>query len=164
MQLNSSTTAPESAEAAEFARTDERSGLRDPDDFRQTDVVIYDGHCGFCTAQVRRLQRWDTKKRLSFISLHDPRAGQRYPDLSKDLLMEQMYVVDQNGSRHGGAAAFKYLSRKLPRMYPLAPLLHLPLTMPMWQWFYREFARRRYWFGKSDAAQCEDGTCRIHRK
>ena len=76
--------------------------LPDPDQAPGTDVVIFDGHCQFCQAQVRRLARFDAWSKmlgrgakLSFISLHDPRVSERFPDLSHDQLMEQMYVIDQ---------------------------------------------------------------------
>ena len=46
--------------------------LPTPDQRTDSIVMIYDGHCQFCTAQVRRLARWDRGGRLSFVSLHDP--------------------------------------------------------------------------------------------
>lgn len=124
------------------------------------DVVIYDGHCRFCTNQVRRLARWDSKGRLAFLSLHDPQVAERYPDLTYDALMRDMHVVDVQGGRHRGAAAFGYLSRRLPRLWPLAPVMHVPGSMPIWQWLYRRVANRRYLFGRVE--QCEDGSCSLH--
>jgi predicted DCC family thiol-disulfide oxidoreductase YuxK len=129
----------------------------------EADVVIFDGQCNFCRGQVERLNRWDTRGRLAFISLHDPEVSQRWPDLTHDMLMEQMYVVDRRGRRYGGAAAFRYLTRRLPLLWPLAPVLHLPLTLPLWQWGYRQVARRRYkLMGK--AQECDSGACEIHFK
>jgi predicted DCC family thiol-disulfide oxidoreductase YuxK len=126
------------------------------------DVVIYDGDCNFCRSQVARLARWDgTGKRLAFISLHDPLVQERYPDLTYDMLMEQMYIVDQQGRRHAGAAAFRYLSGRLPILYALWPFLHIPFTLPLWQWGYKQVAKRRYKImGKKNA--CQNGTCEIH--
>ena len=124
------------------------------------DLVIYDGHCRICTGQIRRLARWDWRGRLAYLSLHDAEVARRYPDLSHDDLMRQMYVVDRRGRRHGGAAAFRYLSRLLPPLWPLAPLLHLPGSLPLWNWCYRQIAERRYRFGRTD--DCTDGTCQMH--
>lgn len=123
-------------------------------------VVIYDGHCRFCTAQVRRLNRWDRRGRLAFLSLHDPVVTERYPDLTHEQMMQQMYVVDRQGNRYGGAAAFRYLSRQLPLLWPVAPLVHIPFSLPAWQWLYRQVAKRRYALGKT--GQCEDGACKVH--
>lgn len=137
-----------------------RPELPDPDAVTASDVVIYDGECKFCQGQVRNLRRLDRfGQRLSFLSLHDPRVAQRYPDLTHDQLMDQMYVVDQQGRRHGGSEAVKYLSRRLPLLWAIAPILHLPGTARLWRWGYKQVAKRRY---KIAGRQCDGDTCRIH--
>ena len=135
--------------------------LPTPDENPDADVVIYDGHCKFCTAQVQNLARWDKKGRLAFLSLHDPLVASRYPELTYDKLIEELYVVDQRGNRYAGADAFRYLTTRLPRLYLLAPLMHIPFTMPLWRWGYRQVARRRYALGKT-ATACEDDACKVH--
>ncbi len=136
--------------------------LPDPDQRPLSDVVIYDGHCVFCRSQVERIARWDRRAQLSFLSLHDARVAERYPDLTFEQLMEQMYVIDRAGRRHAGAGALRYLSRKLPRLWILAPALHLPGTLPFWRWCYRQVAKRRYALaGKSN---CDGDSCKIHFK
>ena len=56
------------------------------------DVVIFDGKCVFCIGQVRNLLKFDGKERLAFMSLHDPEVTQRFPDLTYDQMMKQMYL------------------------------------------------------------------------
>lgn len=123
------------------------------------DVVLYDGECKFCTSQIAHLRRMDTRGRLRFISLHDPSVASQYPDLSYDQLMEQMWVIDSKGRRHGGAHAVRYLSRQLPILWPLAPMLHIPGLMPLWSWLYRQIANRRY---RIAGRHCDEGTCSLH--
>ena len=136
--------------------------LADPDTLSDSDVVIYDGECNFCRQQVTNLRRLDCcGNRLSFISLHDPRVAQRYPDLSPEALMEQMYVIDRSGRRHGGADAVRYLSRRLPLLWVAAPILHIPGTARLWRWMYRQVAKRRY---KLAGKNCENDVCRVHLK
>lgn len=135
--------------------------LPSPHERPLADVVIYDGQCRMCTGQVERLARWDRGGRLSFLSLHDPEIARRYPDLSHDELMQNMYVVDGAGRRFKGAEALRELSRRLPALWPLAPVLSLPGMMPVWQWCYGQVARRRYLWGRLD--ECENGACAIHR-
>ncbi len=126
-------------------------------------VVIYDGKWHFCQGQIARLRRWDSANRLTFLSLHDPVVAERYPDLSHDQLMDQMYLIDAKGIRYGGAAAFRVISRMLPRLWLVMPLLHIPLTLPFWQWAYRRFAAQRYrWNRDANSDACENGTCDIH--
>jgi len=131
------------------------------DDRPQAAVVIYDGNCVFCRFQVSRLARWDRFGKLAFLSAHDPEAARRYPDLSHEALMEQMYLVDPHGKRYAGAAAFRYLSLRLPRLWALIPWLYIPGSLPIWQWLYRQVAKRRYRWGKMKD-ECDDESCRIH--
>ncbi len=132
--------------------------LRSHDQRPQADIVIYDGQCAFCRAQVERLARWDSGGCLEFISLHDPLVAERFPDLTHEQMMTEMYVIDRRGNRFAGAAALRYLSRRLPRLWFLAPLLHLPFSLPLWQWCYRQIARRRYRLARS--TECVNGSCR----
>lgn len=138
--------------------------LPDPIARPNADIVIYDGNCDFCRRQVERLARLDRKGRLAGLSLHDPEVQRRFPDLSHDQLMQQMYVVDRAGRRHGGAAAVRYLSRRLPALWPIAPFLHIPWTMPFWQWAYNKIAIRRYrWNQTDEQRKCEEnGACEAH--
>ena len=124
------------------------------------DVVIYDGQCRFCRGQVRNLRRLDRTGRLRYLSLHDARVAQWYPDLSHDDLMSQMYVVAPDGSRYGGSEAVKRLSRRLPLLWPAMPILHLPGTAGLWRWGYHQIAKRRYAIaGKTN--DCAD-SCAVH--
>ena len=66
--------------------------------------------------------------------------------MTYDQLMEEMYLVDRQGRRYPGAEAFRYLTTRLPRLYPLAPLMHIPFSLPLWRWGYKQVANRRYRF------------------
>jgi predicted DCC family thiol-disulfide oxidoreductase YuxK len=134
--------------------------LPTPEERPEADVVIYDGDCRFCTGSVRRIAWFDWGGRLAFLSLHDPQVAETYGDLTHEQLMEEMYVIDQAGNRHAGAAGFRYLTRRLPALWFLAPLMHIPFSLPIWSWTYRQIARRRYLFGKN--RQCDGGTCHLH--
>jgi len=128
---------------------------------KQKDVVLYDGQCNFCRSQINILRRLDSRHRLDFVSLHDPRVATDYPSLTTDQLMEQMWIVTTAGVMHGGAYAVRYLSRKLPILWPIAPLLHFPFSMPLWCFLYRQIAKRRYRIAGRDCD--EGGTCSVHR-
>ena len=142
--------------------TGSAKGLPSPTSSPNADLVIYDGSCNFCSSQVMNLSRLDGKRRLAFISLHDPFVTEHFTDLTHQQLMEQMYLVDQSGHRHGGAEAFRYLTRRLPILWILAPLLHLPFSLPLWRWGYKQVAKRRYRWGKVD--DCASGSCEVHFK
>lgn len=127
-------------------------------DHPTADVVIFDGKCPFCRRQVTRLHRWDGASRLAFISLHDPEVARRFPNFSTEQLLREMVVVTRSGQWFGGADAFRYLSRRLPKLWALAPWLHLPGTRPIQRWVYQWIATRRYRI--SGGAACDE-SCEV---
>lgn len=122
------------------------------------DTVVYDGQCRFCRGQIAMLRRLDLAGRLRFLSLHDPVVGAEFPELAPEDLAGEMHVVDTGGRSRAGAEAVRYLSRRLPLLWPLAVPLHVPGSLPLWRWLYGVVARNRYRI----AGRCDDGTCRIH--
>jgi predicted DCC family thiol-disulfide oxidoreductase YuxK len=122
------------------------------------DTVLYDGQCRFCRGQIAMLRRLDPTGRLRFLSLHDPAARANFPELDPEDLSREMHVVDTSGRTRAGAEAIRYLSRRLPLLWPAMVPLHLPGSLPLWNWLYRMVARNRYRL----AGRCDEGTCRIH--
>lgn len=121
------------------------------------DTVLYDGECRFCRSQIALLRRFDLFGRLTFTSLHDPSVARDFPEIPREALLEEMFVVDRGGRTWRGAGAVRYLSRRLVALWPLALPLHVPGSMPLWRWLYRLVARNRYRI----AGRCTDGTCRV---
>lgn len=121
------------------------------------DTVLYDGKCRFCQRQIATLRRLDAAGRLQFTSLHDPSVAVDFPELSPQALETEMFVVDRLGRARGGATGWRYLSRRLPLLWPLAVVLHVPGSLPLWNWIYGLIARNRHRL----AGPCNDGTCRI---
>jgi predicted DCC family thiol-disulfide oxidoreductase YuxK len=126
------------------------------------DTVLYDGRCRFCRSQIAILRAVDLAGCLTFTSLHDPSVARDFPELTHDDLLAQMYVVDTRGRARGGAEAVRYLSRRLPLLWPLALPLHVPGTMPIWNRLYAFVARHRMRIAGSVAdGTCDEGTCRL---
>jgi predicted DCC family thiol-disulfide oxidoreductase YuxK len=121
------------------------------------DTVLYDGECRFCRGQIALLRRFDLFQRLTFTSLHDPSVARDFPEIPREAMLEEMFVVDRGGRTWRGAGAVRYLSRRLVALWPLALPLHVPGSMPLWRWLYRLVARNRYRI----AGRCTDGTCRV---
>ncbi len=138
-----------------------QAGLPDPEHRLGSYVVIWDGQCNFCRAQVERLARFDWFSQLSYLSLHDERVAALCPTLGEDALMEQMWVRTPIGELHGGADAVRFLTRALPGLWWLMPLMHVPFAMPVWRWMYRKVAQRRY---KIAGRDCSSDACEIHLK
>jgi len=140
--------------------------LPTPDQRPDADVVIYDGDCRICTAQVGKLPWWDCQQKLSYLSLHDADLTERWPDLSHERLMEEMCLIDTHGDRHWGPEAIRYLTLRLRRLWWATPLFYFPGSMFLWRPLYRWIARNRYWLSrlrKGSGENCDDDTCQLHR-
>ena len=137
------------------------AALPSPAERPDADVVIYDGNCSFCTAQVARLLHWDCQGKLAYVSLHDPLVAQRWPDAQHERLMQEMLVVDRNGRRHWGPEAIRYLTHRLRRLWWAAWIFHIPGAMFVWRRLYRWIARNRYRFA---AKSCTSGACQLHKR
>jgi predicted DCC family thiol-disulfide oxidoreductase YuxK len=82
-----------------------------------------------------------------------------FPEIPTADLMDRMHIVDRSGRVFGGAEAVRFLSRRLPLLWPLAIPLHVPGTLPLWRRLYAWIAARRYGI----AGRCgDDGTCRLN--
>lgn len=121
------------------------------------DTVLYDGECRLCRRQIALLRRLDLTGRLGFTSLHDASVARDFPEIPHADLLDRMFVVDRMGRARGGAEAVRYLSRRLVPLWPLALLLHIPGTLPLWSRLYAWVAANRYGI----AGRCSDDTCRI---
>ena len=128
---------------------------------KQKDVVLFDGQCNFCRSQINILRRLDSQSRLEFVSLHDANVATQYPNLTFSQLMEQMWIVTPSGTQFGGAYAVRYLSTRLPILWPIAPAMYFPFSMPLWCFLYRMVAKYRYRIAGRDCD--EGGTCSLHR-
>ena len=128
----------------------------------EKDVVLFDGQCNFCRSQIDILRRLDLKHRLSFVSLHEPEVATRFPGLTHAQMMEEMWIVSPEGKKFGGPFAVRYLTRRLPILWPMMPLLHFPFSMPLWKFLYKLIAKYRY---KIAGRNCEpNGTCSLHHQ
>lgn len=121
------------------------------------DTVLFDGQCRFCRGQIALLRRLDWAEVLQFTSLHDPSVSRDFPEIPLEDMLAEMIVVDRVGRTWRGAAAVRFLSRRLVALWPLALPLHVPGSMPLWRSLYGLVARNRYRI----AGRCDDGGCRL---
>jgi predicted DCC family thiol-disulfide oxidoreductase YuxK len=142
-----------------LAPAPEPPALPSPAQRPHADVVVYDGHCGFCTAQVKNLLWWDCQGKLAYLSLHDPEVQRQWPDLDHDRLLQEMLIIDSQGRRHWGPEAIRYLTHRLRRLWWAAPVFYIPGVMFVWRRMYRWIARNRY---RISAHTCDSGTCELH--
>lgn len=125
-------------------------------------VVLYDGHCEFCTAQATRLRRI-AGGRVLLRSFQDPGVLDDYPGLTHEHCMRELKMIAGDGRIFGGAEAFV---RAVACGHRVIGLLlykyYIPGIRQIADVVYRRVAARRYERDGRAAGECETGLCRRH--
>jgi predicted DCC family thiol-disulfide oxidoreductase YuxK len=123
-------------------------------------LVLYDGDCPFCRHCVKWLRRFDWLHRLQFVDFRteEPPVAKQL-SITPERLREEMHVIPPDRKRaYHGFGAFRWTAWRLPPLWPLAPLLYLPLIPWLGQKVYLWIARNRF-----RLVPCRDGVCSIER-
>lgn len=127
-------------------------------------VVLYDGLCKFCLAGMRRLLALARPGAIEPVNFQEPGALDRFPGISHEDCMRQMYLVTPEGKVYAGfeAAVRAVATRRF--IGRLAFLYYLPGLRMLLDALYALIARHRYKImGKLVAkGECSDGTCALH--
>jgi predicted DCC family thiol-disulfide oxidoreductase YuxK len=120
--------------------------------------VYYDTFCPLCRRAKRMLEDMDLGGRLEFRDIHDrPAMEADVPGVSYTQALREMIVVSPAGRVTTGFDGFRALTRVLPAMWPLRPLMYLPGAAWIGRRVYRWVARRRFRLVK-----CDNEVCSLH--
>jgi predicted DCC family thiol-disulfide oxidoreductase YuxK len=127
-------------------------------------AVLYDGHCKFCTASARKLLRLARPGAIELVDFQEPGVLARFPGLTYDDCMRQMYVVTPTGRAYGGFEAAVRAVATRPVLGGVAFLYYVPGLRQLCDAVYRWIAANRYrLLGKTVAeGGCDGGTCALH--
>jgi predicted DCC family thiol-disulfide oxidoreductase YuxK len=123
-------------------------------------VVLYDGHCQFCTKQVRNLVALARSGVLDAVSFQDASVLARFPGLTHEACMQAMHLVTPDGSIYRGfeAAVRAMLTRPLLGLFAYG--YYLPGIRQLFDRLYAYLAARRYRLLPPD--ECPGRTCSLH--
>ena len=105
-------------------------------------VLLYDGNCGFCVAEIQPLLRIASGKILPK-SFQDPGVLQNYPALSHEGCMKAIHLVFPDGRIFAGAEAVARVWMLNSFFGWLAWIYYLPGIRQMIDAGYRLVARNR---------------------
>ncbi|HEY1683781.1 MAG TPA: DUF393 domain-containing protein [Tepidisphaeraceae bacterium] len=69
-------------------------------------TIIYDGQCEVCQWSRRMLERFDGKKKLVFVDLHDSAAMAAFPQVQANEAMQHMIAISPDGRIERGYDGF----------------------------------------------------------
>jgi predicted DCC family thiol-disulfide oxidoreductase YuxK len=127
-------------------------------------VLLFDGHCQFCTARAKDLLALARPGAVEAIDFQQPGVLERFPSLTHEACMQAMQLVTPDGRVFQGfeAAVRALATRPVFHWFPLVYLT--PGIKQLCDRFYRFLAMRRYrLMGRAySRGGCEDGTCSLH--
>jgi predicted DCC family thiol-disulfide oxidoreductase YuxK len=124
-------------------------------------TVLFDGSCTLCRGSADRVRRFDLRRRIELLDLHDPSVAQRFPQINREEAMKWMQAVDRQGRIYGAADAWARIGLLLPGWNLIAWILLLPGIHWLASKIYIGIARNRYRWNRT---LCEDGSCSVHMK
>ena len=112
-----------------------------------TDLIVFDGTCIFCSGFARFMARNDRKARFRFVTAQSEKGRVLYNcyGLDPDLMETNIVIVD--GVAHVKMAAFAAAVRAIGWPWRLFAVLGY-IPQPLSDWLYDRIARNRYLFGR----------------
>lgn len=127
-------------------------------------VVLFDGKCRFCRAQVQNLLRFAQRDSIEVLSFQDDGVLAQFPGVSYDACLRAMHLIRPDGRVYSGfeAAAQAVATRR--GIGWIAYAYYLPFIHFACDTVYALIAANRYrLMGEAAAAgDCEEGTCSQH--
>jgi protein-S-isoprenylcysteine O-methyltransferase Ste14/predicted DCC family thiol-disulfide oxidoreductase YuxK len=127
-------------------------------------VLLYDGHCSFCRAQVRNLVRLARPGAIDAVDFQQVGVLDRFPGISYEACMRNMHLVTPSGGVYFGfEAAVRALATR-PLLGLLAFTYYVPGIRLCCDLAYAGIAANRYRLTRKAIASglCEEGTCHLH--
>ncbi|MEP7088090.1 MAG: DCC1-like thiol-disulfide oxidoreductase family protein [Gemmatimonadota bacterium] len=121
-------------------------------------TLVYDGYCPLCIRTMTQLDALDGARRLRYVDLERQSALAKalLPGVSPEEMREEMVVVTPAECALRGFYAFREISRRLPALWPLVPLMFVPgsawVGTRLYAWVAANRARRL----------CEGDACAVH--
>jgi predicted DCC family thiol-disulfide oxidoreductase YuxK len=119
----------------------------------QKTTMFYDGGCPLCRKEVAHYIKLDKQQRIAWLDIHaNPHVLAPYK-ISPQTAMQRLHALDKQGKLQSGAWAFATIWADLPYYRHLARMVRALRLLPLIDFAYRQFAKRRY------RARCKDGVC-----
>ncbi|XP_030277834.1 uncharacterized protein At5g50100, chloroplastic-like [Sparus aurata] len=122
--------------------------------------VLYDGLCPVCVTEIRFLEFLQKNRpgKVDFVDISLPAYdGAKYKDVSYEMAMEEMHVIDETGKVHRGVPAFAVMYGAVGLGWVGRFMMWSPVR-PFMDKSYAIFARNRLkWTGRGE--ECTAGRC-----
>lgn len=112
-------------------------------------IILFDGDCNFCDANVQFIIKRDPVARFSFASLQSDIGQKLVKEYRIPTNVDSLVLIDKNKAYIKSTAAL-HIAKKLDGLWHLL-FLFILIPRPIRDSVYEWIARNRYeWFGKKD--------------
>lgn len=113
----------------------------------QSDLILFDGTCVFCSGFARFVVKWDKDERFQFVTAHSVTGRQLYQmhNLDPDLMETNIVIVNGKAAMKMGAFASAMSALGWP--WKALSIVDLP-PRTITNWVYDRIAENRYRFGR----------------
>ncbi len=125
-----------------------------------TDLTIfYDAECPLCSLEMRHLKAADRQQRIALENLRAADFSARFPEIDRERALKTLHARTGEGTLLTGLAVTERAWR-LVGFGPLVAPLRCPLTRPLFDRAYDQFARRRHRISRMlmALARCTEGS------
>jgi predicted DCC family thiol-disulfide oxidoreductase YuxK len=125
-------------------------------------VILFDGHCRFCTRQSRKLVSLARPGLVEAVNFQEAGALDRFPGITHDACMTAIHLVEPDGRVSKGPEAIVRAMATRPVFRWIRVIYYIPGLRQVVNGLYAFVAAHRYQiWGRADSA-CSEGTCRLH--
>jgi len=110
-------------------------------------LIIYDGHCRFCLAALKRLKVMDWFAVYQWIDFHTlSNVESIEPSVKENISSSQIYLVENGNILFGGFSVFRRICLSMPMMFMMIPIIYFPGAGLLGPIIYKFVAKNRYLF------------------
>ena len=109
----------------------------------KTHLVLYDDACPLCVFQMKMLTWLDWLHVSRLVPISSPEAQQAAPGLTPEALQAAMHVVTSKGRVYRGARCIRFLTLRMPLVFPVGLFLWIPGVIYVAEVFYKLVASNR---------------------
>jgi predicted DCC family thiol-disulfide oxidoreductase YuxK len=111
-------------------------------------VILFDGHCGFCSRWVKYWAQTLNQHGFEIASLDEPWLAEKI-EMSREELLTDIRLLTTDGVLISGADVYLYVTKYIWWAWPFHAIFSLPGFYQLIHAGYRWFARHRYFFSRS---------------
>lgn len=126
------------------------------EELRHKPILLFDGHCNFCSSAVQFVAKHEKNQKLFFTSLQSSTGQDLLEHYKIDPVKTDSLVLIDNDKAYVKSGAALRMTRYMKGLYPI---LSVFMIVPAFirNTIYDYIARNRYrWFGRSESCMLPD--------